>query len=367
MSSVSVDELTHRYHPRGAATLDDVSFDVDGGSITCLLGPSGSGKSTILGCIAGIHEPSAGRVLVDGVDLEGVPTHRRPVTLLMQNAQLFAHMTVAENVEFGLKVRGVSLRTRRERSAELLELVGLDGFGGRDPGQLSGGEQQRVALARALATEPAVLLADEPLGNLDPPVRRDLQRQLVEINRFTGTTVLFVTHDVTEALAISDQLIVIDIGRVQSSGAPGDLLRRPGTRSVAELLGVSNVLTGRVDGDCLLTATGRFRIDPAHALPTPASTPDVDRHWVIHPDHLHVVDADGTSGAAASDVDASTPTANAVSGIAVASRLIGTRVELCVAVGSDQLTAVVASEICPPLGATVTVQLPTAQLYEVHP
>ena len=161
--------------------------------------------------------------------------------------------------------------------------------------------------------------------------------------------------------------MVIDVGRVQSSGAPGELLRRPGTRSVADLLGVGNVLTGRVEGDCLLTATGRFRIDPAHALPTPASNPDVDRHWVIHPDHLHVVDANGAGGTAASNVDAATPAANAVSGIAVASRLIGTRVELCVEVGAEQLTAVVASEICPPLGATVTVQLPTAQMYEVRP
>jgi len=359
MSNVSVEGLTHRYHPRGEAMLEDVSFNVPDGSITCLLGPSGSGKSTILGCIAGLHKPSAGTVLVDGVDLAPIPTHRRPVTLLMQNAQLFAHMTVAQNVEFGLKVRRVSPRTRRHRSVELLDMVGLGGFAGRDPGQLSGGEQQRVALARALATEPAVLLADEPLGNLDPPVRRDLQRQLVEINRSTGTTVLFVTHDVTEALAISDQLVVIDGGRVQSSGIPGELLRRPGTRSVADLLGVGNVLTGRIEGDFLDAAAGRFRVDPAHALPTQASTTDGDRHWVIHPDHVHVVDA--------CDADASTPTTNAVSGIAVASRLIGTRVELCVAVGSYQLTAVVASELCPPLGATVTVRLPTAQLYEVRP
>ncbi len=355
MSAVLVSGLSYRYHPRGQAALDDVSFDVDGGSITCLLGPSGSGKSTILGCIAGILEPSAGQLLVDDVDLAAVPTHRRPVTLLMQNAQLFAHMTVAENVEFGLRVRRVSAAQRRQRSAELLDLVGLNGFAGRDPGRLSGGEQQRVALARALATDPAVLLADEPLTNLDPPVRRELQQQLVEINRSTGTTILFVTHDVEEAFAISDQLVVIAGGRVQSADAPSELIRRPGTRIVANMLGVGNLLVGRIDGDCLETSTGRFRIDPAHALLEVASQLVDQRHWVIHQDHVQLLD-EGT-----------TPTSNTVVGTAVNCRLVGTRVEVAVAVGSDTITVVVPSERCPALGSNVILHLPATHLFEVRP
>lgn len=355
MSAITIRGLSYRYSTRGDLTLDDVSFDVPDGSITCLLGPSGSGKSTILGCVAGLHQPSSGTVLVDGTDIAPIPTHRRPVTLLMQNAQLFSHMTVAENVDFGQKVRRVSLRTRRQRSAELLEMVGLGGFADRDPAQLSGGEQQRVALARALATDPAVLLADEPLSNLDPAVRRDLQQQLVDINRSTGTTVLFVTHDVGEALAISDQLVVINAGRVQSSGSPQQLLTRPGTQVVAELLGVGNLLVGRVDDDCLRTAAGRFRIDPTHALATPP-TPEVERCWVIHPDHIQVVEA---------LVEA--PSMNTVSGTATASRLIGTRVEVTIATPTTNLTAVVPSDRCPTIGTTVTLMLPAEHLYEVRP
>lgn len=355
MSGVAIRELSYRYHAKGDPTLDAVSFDAPDGSITCLLGPSGSGKSTILGCIAGLYEPSAGSVSVDGHDLGPLPTHRRPVTLLMQNAQMFAHMTVAQNIEFGLRVRRVASGVRRARSNELLRMVGLDGFGDRDPAQLSGGEQQRVALARALATNPAVLMADEPLSNLDPAVRRDLQRQLVDINRVTGTTILFVTHDVTEALAISDQLVVIDGGRVEAVGTPADLLRRPATLVVARLLGVDNSITGRVEGDCLVTAHGRLRVDVAHGLDRSATDPDADRHWVIHPDFVRLVDARHPS-----------PPDSTVTGRAVSSRLIGTRVEVTVAVGDDVLTAVVAADRCPELGSTVTLCVPIEHLYEVR-
>lgn len=355
MSAVSVRGLSYRYSSRAETALHDVSFAVDGGSITCLLGPSGSGKSTILGCIAGLLEPSGGTVLVDDVDVAAIPTHRRPITLLMQKAQLFGHMTVEENVEFGLRVRRVSTSQRRKRSAELLELVGLGEFAGRDPGQLSGGEQQRVALARALATEPAVLLADEPLTNLDPPVRRELQQQLVEINRATGTTVLFVTHDVEEAFAISDQLIVIDNGRVQSADRPSELIRRPGTRIVADMLGVGNLLAGRIEDGCLDTSAGRFQVDLSHALEDSTTTPTEDRYWVIHQDHVQLVD------------EAATGSSNTVTGTAITCRLVGTRVEVIVAVGSDTITAVVASERSPNVGSDVTLHLPSNHLFEVRP
>jgi thiamine transport system ATP-binding protein len=243
-AALEVMALTKRFAGRPAPALDGIQLEVADRSFTCLLGASGSGKSTLLGCIAGLIEPDAGEVLIDGVDLAGTPAHRRPLTLVLQTPQLFPFLDVGQNVAFGLKVRGVHRRSREARADELLRATGLDGFARRSVASLSGGEAQRVALARALAIEPRVLLLDEPLSSLDPGVRRDLQDLLVELHRSLGTTTVMVTHDRNEAFALSDHLVVLDAGRVVGDGPPQALYARPPSAAVARLLGVANSIDG---------------------------------------------------------------------------------------------------------------------------
>ena len=208
MSDLRIEGLSHRY-AGGPRVLDQVDFVAPAGSITCVLGPSGSGKSTVLGCVAGLVRPEHGRIEVGGIDITDRPPHRRPVTLLMQQAILFDHLSVGENVEFPLRVRGIGRLTRRARALELLDLVGIADLSDRRPATLSGGQQQRAAFARAIATGAEVLLADEPFASLDTPLRRELQDVLLDVQRTTGTTVLFVTHDLDEAFYLSDRVLIL--------------------------------------------------------------------------------------------------------------------------------------------------------------
>ena len=234
---LAVEHVTARYGAQVA--VDDLSLDVAAGEVVTVLGASGSGKSTLLRVVAGLHRPDAGRVVLDGRDLEAVPPHRRGVGLVFQDHALFPHHDVAGNVAFGLRMRGDSPDRIGARVGELLELVGLPGFEGRSVGTLSGGEQQRVALARALAPEPRVLLLDEPLGSLDRPLRERLLTDLERLFTAIGVTALYVTHDQAEAFGLGDRVALMRDGRIAQLGTPDELWAHPSDQGVARFLGQS--------------------------------------------------------------------------------------------------------------------------------
>jgi putative spermidine/putrescine transport system ATP-binding protein len=222
--------------------VDAVSLDVARGEFFTLLGPSGSGKTTTLRLIAGFELPDAGRVELAGTDVTSRPPYARDVNTVFQDYALFPHMTVLENVEYGLRVRKVARPERRARSEEALTMVRLDGYGARKPAQLSGGQRQRVALARAIVNRPRVLLLDEPLGALDLKLRQEMQVELKRIQGEVGITFVYVTHDQEEALTMSDRLAVFNGGRIEQVGTPADVYEHPANEFVAGFVGVSNVV-----------------------------------------------------------------------------------------------------------------------------
>jgi ABC-type Fe3+/spermidine/putrescine transport system ATPase subunit len=228
--------------------VDEVSLDAAPGEFLSLLGPSGCGKSTVLRMVAGLLPPDAGQVVLAGEDITEVAVHRRNLGLVFQSYALFPHMTVFENVAFGLRRRGVGEALLRPRVERMLELVRLGPLGARHPRELSGGQQQRVALARALVTEPRVLLLDEPLSNLDALLRDEMRVELKRLQERLGTTMIFVTHDQAEALILSDRVVVMQNGRVEQIGPPEEVYRRPATPFVARFLGRANFLAGTVAG-----------------------------------------------------------------------------------------------------------------------
>ena len=226
--------------------VDGVDLDVRQGEFFSMLGPSGSGKTTCLRMIAGFERPTEGRVLLDGVDVGDLPPYERDVNTVFQDYALFPHMTVAENVGYGLMVAKIAKADRHGKVDDALEMVRLTGFGDRKPGQLSGGQRQRVALARALVLRPKVLLLDEPLGALDLKLRQQMQIELKDIQQEVGLTFIYVTHDQEEALTMSDRLAVFNGGRIEQVGSPAEVYERPATGFVAGFVGVSNVLEAAV-------------------------------------------------------------------------------------------------------------------------
>ncbi len=246
MSRVEVVGVTKTYGPVRA--LDNVSLVFEDGVFFALLGPSGSGKTTLLRAIAGFVTPDAGSIVIDGRAVEDLPPHRRDLGMVFQNYALFPHLSVFDNVAFGLAVRGVARAEIAERVAAMLRLVRLEGMAERRPRQLSGGQQQRIALARALVTRPRVLLLDEPLGALDRRLRQEMQIELKQIQREVGITAIFVTHDQEEALTLSDRVALINEGRLVQVGAPGEVYERPATRFAAGFLGDANFFEGRAAG-----------------------------------------------------------------------------------------------------------------------
>ena len=240
----------------GTPVLRHIDLDVPGGQLLCVLGPSGSGKSTLLRVIAGLELPTAGSVRLDGRDLAGVPPHERDVGLMFQDYALFPHRDVGENVAFGLRMQGQGTAARRNRVAELLELVGLPGAQRRSVSQLSGGEQQRVALARALATSPRLLMLDEPMGSLDRSLRERLPDELRTIFSQLGLTVIYVTHDQDEALGVADRVVLLDGGRLVADGTPEELWNAPPDEWTARFLGFRNIAPGRFGDGLLRTPWG---------------------------------------------------------------------------------------------------------------
>lgn len=238
----------HHIHKNyeGRPLLDDISFQVDTGETVCLLGASGSGKSTLLRIIAGLEDADAGFVSFDGVDLTPTPPHLRDFGLVFQDYALFPHLSVRENVAFGLKMRRLPRQEISRRVASSLEMVDLDGFEQRTVTDLSGGEQQRVALARALATRPRLLMFDEPLGALDRTLREDLLDELRRILHQTDIPAIYVTHDQEEAFAISDRIMILHNGRIVCEGTPSEVWANPGSAFVAAFLGLGNVIEGKV-------------------------------------------------------------------------------------------------------------------------
>lgn len=244
-AAVAVKNLVKHY--RTVRAVDEVSFDVRPGEFLALLGPSGSGKTTILMMIAGFEVPTSGAVFIGGRDVTDVAPHRRELGMVFQRYALFPHMSVAENVAFPLKIRGVPSGQRLSRVEEALAMVRLSGLGDRHPDQLSGGQQQRVALARVIAYRPSLLLMDEPLGALDRKLREEMQIELKHIQRHLGTTLIYVTHDQDEALMLADRIAVLHEGRLQQIGPPTELYDQPANAFVADFIGQTNFFDGQVD------------------------------------------------------------------------------------------------------------------------
>jgi putrescine transport system ATP-binding protein len=282
--------------------VDQLSLDVHQGEFFALLGPSGCGKTTLLRLIAGFEQPSAGRILLDGVELTPVPPHRRPVNMMFQSYALFPHLTAEANVAFGLKQEGLPKTEIAMRVADMLALVKLENFGRRKPHELSGGQRQRVALARSLVKRPRVLLLDEPMAALDKKLRGETQFELMELQRRLGLTFIIVTHDQTEAMTVADRIAVMDRGRLIQVAPPAEIYEQPNSRWVADFIGSVNLFEGRVaDAEGAIEGTAFGRLRAANKIDAESGT----TVWVaVRPEKIRLTRCDlaGNQGAAENGV-----------------------------------------------------------------
>ena len=282
---IVVDRVTKRFDD--VTAVDDISITIPGGEFFSMLGPSGCGKTTTLRMIAGFEAPDAGRILLQGADVTRVPPAKRNVNMVFQAYGLFPHMTVAENIAFGPKIKKLGRAEIANRLAEVIRTVQLDGLEDRHPNQLSGGQQQRVALARALVNHPAALLLDEPLGALDLKLRKEMQLELKDLQQRTGTTFVYVTHDQEEAMTMSDRIAVMNGGVVEQLATPRELYQRPSTAFVAGFIGTSNLIELRVDrrdARVLAMDVGEgqriLAVDPADGQERSEATITVRPEWI---------------------------------------------------------------------------------------
>lgn len=266
MTEVQLHGLHKRYDNQHHAVLD-MSLVAPGGQITALLGPSGCGKTTVLKMIAGLLPPTSGDITFDGQSVQPIPPEKRGAVMAFQNHLLFPHLNVADNIAFGLKMRGESGAAIHKRVEEMLELVKLPGYGRRQPYQLSGGQKQRVALARALIVEPKVLLLDEPLSNLDAHLRNEMRDLILNLQRQLGITTIVVTHDQEEAVILADQVALIFDGVLQQVGEPVDFYERPLTEPIARFFGSVNFIPGIKQGNRVKTSLGQFAVECSDFIP----------------------------------------------------------------------------------------------------
>ncbi|WP_435146130.1 ABC transporter ATP-binding protein [Halobaculum sp. P14] len=264
--------------------VDGVDFDIRRGEFFSLVGPSGCGKTTTLRMISGFERPTDGTIRLDGRDSEAVPPNERDTNLVFQHLSLFPHMTVGENVEYGLKKSGMDADERRSKSEEYLSLVDLDGYYDRKPNELSGGQQQRVALARALVNEPSVLLFDEPLSSLDRKLRKQMQVELREIHEKVDGSFFYVTHDQEVAMTLSDRMAVLNEGRVEQVGRPEEIYREPASPFVADFIGDTNLVAGTVNGGTVTVGDGGFSFPAGDAA-------DGDVTVSIRPEDIEISDS----------------------------------------------------------------------------
>jgi spermidine/putrescine transport system ATP-binding protein len=318
--SVQLREVTKRFDE--VLAVDELDLDVGRGEFFTLLGPSGCGKTTTLRIVAGFEQPTAGDVLIEGADVAGLPAHKRPTNTVFQSYALFPHLSVEENVAFGLKRKGVDKAEIRRRVPAELERVGLSREAARKPSQLSGGQQQRVALARALVNLPKVLLLDEPLGALDLKLRKGLQVELKRIQREVGITFLYVTHDQEEALTMSDRIAVMNRGRLEQVADPEAVYERPATTFVAGFIGVSNLMPATVESD------GSIRLDNGPAVRSREVNgfrPGERCFAVVRPEKLNLESADGGA----------TNDRPSMAGTVESSLYLGTSTQIVVDLGGD--------------------------------
>ncbi|MGQ9368268.1 ABC transporter ATP-binding protein [Azospirillum sp. ST 5-10] len=337
MSALVLDGLTKRFG--SVVAVHGATLRIPHGTFVCLLGPSGCGKTTLLRMIAGLEEPSGGRLLLDGRDITGEPAHRRDFGMVFQSLALFPHLSAGDNVAYPLRIRGVAAAEARGRVAGLLELVRLPGLADRPVAKLSGGQRQRVAIARALALSPRLFLLDEPLSALDAKLREAMQIELKQLQQRLGVTTIVVTHDQREAMTMADLVVVMSHGRIHQAAAPVEVYRRPADAFVADFIGMTNLLRGTVDGaGTLAVPGGRLQLS---GLP-----PAGEVLLSVRPEEVAVRgDGDGP---------------NRLAGRLSFVRDLGAQVELRVEAGGQELVAVVRPQDRPAVapGAPLWLELP---------
>ena len=338
-----VEDLTIRYHRYAAPAVAGLTIECLPGELVALLGPSGSGKSSTLRCIAGLLVPERGRIMLDGASIVHLPPERRRTALVFQHPTLFPHLSIVDNVAFGLQMRGIERSTRHRQALAMLAAVQLEQYSDRRPHQLSGGQQQRVALARALGSEPRLLLLDEPFAALDPNLREEMRSLVRQLQREQGVTALLVTHDQMEAVSLADRIALLIDGQLQQVASPETLYSRPATLAVARFFGAQNLLPGTLhaDGRAVVTDLGQLHLVHTSAAPGPVTV-------IIRPEHvcLHTQDVPGIPGQVS------------------ACQFLGTMYRYTVATRSVLLTAI-RLDAAFQLGDTVSVSLPPEHLWVV--
>jgi putative spermidine/putrescine transport system ATP-binding protein len=320
MANIALRHITKKYGVQ--LSVDDVSLDIAQGELVAFVGPSGCGKTTTLRIIAGLTDLTTGSVLFDGRDVSNLPTYQRNTGMVFQGYALFPHMTAADNVAFGLRMRGVGAAEMATRVREALAMVRLDDYASRLPHEMSGGQQQRVALARAIAIKPDALLLDEPLSALDAKLRHEVRSEIRRLQQSLGLTTVFVTHDQEEAVSIADRIVVMNGGKIEQVGSPLEVYEKPSTRFVAQFIGVSNFLSGKVEGP------GQFRISDGSLLRYGNGHANGGgESLVVRPEKIEVGAADAAG-------------LNALQGVIDSITYLGPLTEICVRLpGGETLTA----------------------------